>query len=216
MMIKRVRARLFTGLLIILPLVASLWVLNLLFGIIDGLVTQNVLRLLEVGPPLAWWMLWSLRLTSVAVVLAVLYLIGLLGTNVFGRRLLHAGDRAAERVPVIGGVYRATRQVIDALGRGRVAPFRRCVLVPFPRKGLWTLAFVTNEDVGALGEPPQPVHAVFLPTTPNPTSGYMLFVPAEDCIPLQMTIEEGVKMVVSGGIVARPGWYSAVPAQADG
>ncbi len=208
--VRHFRSRFLTGLLFVLPLVATVWVVNLLFRIIDNILTSNAIRLIDSIDEDAWGLVWLIRLLSLLVVIVVLYLLGLLATNVVGRRLLRAGDRTIARIPLVGGIYAATRQVLDAVGTGHRAAFRRCVLIEYPRRGVWTLAFVTNEGSRAAAGAGEGYVSLFVPTTPNPTSGYFVVMPRADCRPLAMTVEEGVKMIVSAGIVVPPGM--AVPA----
>lgn len=203
--VRHFRSRFLTGLLFVLPLVATLWVVNLMFGVIDNILTGHALDLIEFPVELTWSVVWLLRLISLGVVALVLYALGLLATNVVGRRLLRAGDRAIGRIPLLGGIYAATRQVLDAVGTGQKAAFRRCVLIEYPRRGIWTLAFVTNEGAMLPGGTEDGYISLFVPTTPNPTSGYFIIMPRADCRPLAMTVEEGVKMIVSAGIVVPPG-----------
>jgi uncharacterized membrane protein len=105
------------------------------------------------------------------------------------------------RIPVVKGIYGAARQLLDAFTFGEKKTFSKVVLVEYPRKGLWTIGFVTTEKEHRLGNLPGPAVPVFLPTTPNPTSGWLLFVPLDDLIVLDLPMEEAVKLVVSGGIV---------------
>ncbi|RMG45057.1 MAG: DUF502 domain-containing protein [Acidobacteria bacterium] len=202
--LRQIRARLAAGLLTALPFVVTVWLLGFLFRLVDRVLTARSLRLLELIGSAGALPVWSIRLASVLVVMLALYLLGIAATHVAGRQLLRLVEWLLARVPLLGGVYRTLRQVADAVGTGASSAFRRCVLIEYPRRGLWTMAFVTNErrvTAGAAGEPLVPV---FLPTTPNPTSGYFLLVPESECRPLDIPVEEGVKLVVSGGILLPP------------
>jgi uncharacterized membrane protein len=119
-----------------------------------------------------------------------------------GRITRQAMEAVLNRVPVIRGVYGAIKQVTETVLANRSAAFRECILVEYPRKGIWTLGFMTGttytEIVQATGED---MVNVFVPTTPNPTSGFLLFVPRRDIIVLKMPVEDGIKLVISGGMV---------------
>jgi uncharacterized membrane protein len=120
----------------------------------------------------------------------------------FGHRIVGTWERLLNRIPFFRSIYQATKQLVDTLSRGEAGHFRKVVLVEFPRKGLYTVAFVTGET---RGEPAartgQTCVNVFVPTAPNPTSGYYLMVPEVDIIPTDMTVEEAFKLVLSGGLV---------------
>jgi uncharacterized membrane protein len=141
----------------------------------------------------------------VGLVLTVLfvYLFGLLAGNLVGRRLWAAVETAILRIPVIKGIYGASRQLLDAISVTSKGGFSKVVLIEYPRSGLWAVGFVTNDAGHRIGQPgkARSAVAVFLPTTPNPTSGWVVFAPLDDVLVLDMSVEEGMKLVVSGGIV---------------
>ncbi len=140
---------------------------------------------------------------GVVVALAILILIGALTTNFIGNRLMRWFDALLARVPVVRSVYGAVKQLMEAvLGKDGRA-FRQVVLVPFPQAGQWTVGFVTGEtSLPVPGEEQR--MAVFVATTPNPTSGWLLFVNQSELIVLDMSVEEGMKLVVSGGMINPP------------
>lgn len=197
---SHLQTRLLTGLFLVLPLLVSLWLVTLLFGLVDRLLTLRLAAVAGLGVPPPPVAIWSLRLLALLLAAAGLYAIGVIGTHVLGRKLVDAAEGWIQKIPVFGGVYRATRQLADALAGGRDT-FRRCVLVEFPRTGVWTLGFVSNETPQMLGDPPRPHMAVYVPTTPNPTSGYFQLFAADECLAVDLTVEEGIKIIVSGGIV---------------
>jgi uncharacterized membrane protein len=139
------------------------------------------------------------------VVLVVLIVgVGAIASNFFGKRLIAGGERVVNRIPIIRWIYRTTKQMFATILKERSTSFRRVVLVEYPHKGTWSLAFVTSETGGRLaGDLGRKVVTVFLPTTPNPTSGFFLIVPEEDVVSLDMPIEEGLKLVVSAGVLSR-------------
>jgi uncharacterized membrane protein len=141
---------------------------------------------------------WLAPAASVLVALLLIYLVGLLGGNVVGRQVLKGLEAVVLQIPFIRGIYAATRQFLDTFSRDQKA-FQKVVLVEWPRPGAWTVAFVTNEAPGALA--PADHVCVFVPTTPNPTGGYIIFVPRAAVRPLSMSVDDAFKLVISGGVL---------------
>jgi uncharacterized membrane protein len=201
-----VRGKIGRGLILVLPALITLWLLGLLFRIINDNVTPLILAVLR-RADFPWLDQWPTRivvpLIGIVLTAALVYLIGLLAGNLVGRRVLTAFERVVLRIPLVKGIYGAARQLLDAFSMTGARTFSKVVLVEYPRRGLWTVGFVTREQVhGGDGSGPLPATVpVFLPTTPNPTSGWMILVEREDLLILDMSIEEAVKLVVSGGIV---------------
>ncbi len=199
---KALRTNFLTGLVVIVPLVLSLFVLYRLFLAIDGLFKGVVgvflaqrIGLTFQGQPLP-------GLGFVALVLLIL-LTGLVARNIVGRRLIAAGEEFVARVPLLNRVYRTFRQIVQALVSNKREVFSKVVLVEFPRKGLYSLGFVTQDTRGPVQESIAPdVYSVFLPTAPNPTSGFLIFVPKEEVREVQLSVEDALKLVISGGAVA--------------
>jgi uncharacterized membrane protein len=196
-----VRLRLLTGVLFLVPLAVCLWLVEVLFRIIDGIVTHPVQRLIEQHSELGFGALWVARGIAVLFLLALFYAVGVVAANVFGSRLLKVVEGAIKSIPVVGGVYGGIRQMTDALGAGRGTAFRRCVLLEYPRREVWTVGFVTSEHRQLMGPARVPHLSVFVPTTPNPTAGFFLLVPEVQCRPTRLSLEEGFKVIVSAGIV---------------
>jgi uncharacterized membrane protein len=188
-----------TGLLLWLPLAITLWVLNLIVGSLD--LTLNLL-------PKAWRPehLLGFRIPGLGVVFAVLVLLGtgMLTANVLGQRLLNFWHGVVSRTPVVKSIYNSVKQVSDTLLSDSGQAFRRALLVQFPHQGAWTVAFQT-------GRPPESVAqrlgdeeyiSVYVPTTPNPTSGYFVIVATKDTRELDMSVDDALKYVISMGVVA--------------
>ncbi len=209
--LQRLRHVFLTGLVIVLPLVITIWLLGLLFGIVEKVASPLLLGVLRLG----WPHLvnepvvttWVVPIVGVILTIALILCVGALASNFIGRRLLESFDRLMMRVPVVKGIYGAARQLLDAFGRG-TSSFRRVVAVEYPRPGVWTIGFLTDSGVRLdreTGAPLAGMSLVFLPTTPNPTSGWLAVLPDESVVPLALTVEEGVKLIVSGGLVRPPG-----------
>ena len=159
---------------------------------------------------------WRLPGLGVVVTVPLIFLLGLLSTNLLGRRLIGIGERALGRVPVARSIYGATKGFLSSLADRPGDAFKRVVLVEYPRRDLWTIAFVT----GTLPVDLPPVSAgnltLFVPSTPNPTSGYLMMVAPGDVVDLNVSVEEGLRLVMSGGILRPEGWMKrAVPAAAQ-
>jgi uncharacterized membrane protein len=214
-LLGRLRQLFLTGLAIMLPLIITIWLLEILFGMVHGVSTPiilNILRLLRmpfVDDPA--FVTYLAPLIGIVVTLLVILLVGLLTTNLLGRQIVAAFDRLMLRIPLIKGIYGGVRQLFDAF-RGKSAAFRRVVAVEYPRTGVYTLGFVTREEVvmrRPQGRALEGYTLVFLPTSPNPTSGWMAAVPDSEVIPLDLSVEEGVRLIVSGGLVVPQTWDRA-------
>lgn len=204
-----VRHHFIRGLLLVLPLLITLWTLRLLFNLIDDNVTPWVWGALN-SAGIRGLELWLARLgvPAIGILLTVtfVYLLGLLVANFAGRRLVRSIEEYVFlRIPVVKSIYGAARQLLDAFGMSGKRAFSRVVLLEYPRHGLWALGFVASETTHELGVEPMTAGggavAVFLPTSPNPTSGWMVLVPTRDLLEVDLSIEDGVKLIVSGGIV---------------
>jgi len=157
-----------------------------------------------------------LRVASLLIVMIILFFVGVLARNIIGRRIYQLGDRILARIPVVNRIYIATRQVIDAFITQRETVFNQVVMVQYPRKGIFSVGFLTattpynfRKNIPE-GRPTDDYVAVFIPTTPNPTSGWLCFVPKEDVIPLPYSSGDTMKMIISAGVVY-PGDAGAPP-----
>lgn len=149
--------------------------------------------------PMYWY--WSLAALGVAIFL--ISVVGFLARNYFGKRLVEWVDSAMRRVPLVNKIYSATKQVNDAFTSNNKTAFRTVVLVEFPRVGVYTLGFVTSEQPHAIrGNEGESLVCVFVPTTPNPTGGYLLLIPEEKIRKLDMSVGEGIKYVISLGSIS--------------
>ncbi len=187
--------------------------LRILFNLVHGVSTPFILRILGLlHAPLVDDPAFSGYIAPVIGLVATLSLIVLVGlstANFLGQRIVREFDRLMLRIPLIKAIYGGTRQLLDALD-SKNSNFQRVVMVEYPRAGVYTIGFLAKQDatlvVSEKGRPIEGHSLVFLPTTPNPTSGWLAAVPAKEIIPLEMSIEEGIKTIVSGGLVVPPGW----------
>jgi uncharacterized membrane protein len=211
--LARLRRLFLTGLVIILPLLITIWLLRVLFNMVHGVSTPLILRALSLMRiPLAddpSFTTYIAPLIGVLLTALLILLVGSLTTNLLGRRIVSDFDRMMLRIPLIKGIYGPARQLLDALNR-KTDTFQKVVMVEYPRPGVYTLGFMArqNTTLRSQGERrSMPGYSlVFLPTTPNPTSGWLAAVPDRDVIPLDMSLEDGIKTIVSGGIVLPAGW----------
>lgn len=197
-----IRRTFLAGLLILLPLFITYVLITFLFDIFTGVgapLVTGLLRLLGANG-LAYPLLPAVNLL---LSLAVIFVLGIVGTNILGRRLLAGFESLLLRLPLVRTIYSSAKQVVETFqGPGR--SFQRVVLVEYPRKGAWTLGLVATERRDSLGLfPSDNVLTVFIPTTPNPTSGYLVIVSPDDVKDIDFSIEEAFKFIVSGGIVGR-------------
>ena len=190
---------LFTGILVTAPLFITLYVIWVLIDYIDTFVGRF---LPEAYNPQTYFS-FPIPFLGVLILVGLLILVGMLTIHVLGARLPALGQKIIERIPIVSGLYSALHKIFETLlGTGKNTAFRTPVLIEYPRKGLWTIAFITGPvcpEVQATRK--DPLVSVFVPTTPNPTSGFFLFIPKKDTVELNLTVEEAFKMVLSTGIV---------------
>jgi uncharacterized membrane protein len=200
----RLRNYLIAGLLVILPLAVTFYVFRALFRFLDSLL----------APIFSFFGLVIPGLGLVSGVILIL-VVGAMASNVIGRRVVHAFDRLILRIPFARTIYSATKQLGDSILQQNRAAFKEAVLMEWPREGLYTIGFVTGETRGeAQAKTKERVVNVFVVTTPNPTTGFLCLVPESQIIPLDMTVEDALKLVVSAGIVVPP--YREAPVSSPG
>jgi uncharacterized membrane protein len=179
------------GLLVVTPLWGTYLILKALFLSLDGVLGNLLASHTEFYIP-------GLGIVLLAVLLLA---VGMMATNIFGRKFVKAWEDLLKRVPVVKTIYQVLKAVMDTLSIHNREQFSRVVLVEFPRKGQYSLAFVTGITKGEIQRiTTERLVNVYVPTTPNPTSGYFLFVPEPEIIPLSMSVEDAMKMLVSGGM----------------
>lgn len=192
-MIKKIRHLFLSGLFSILPIAATLYIMYFLFRFFDGM-TGNLVQSL-IGRPIPG--------AGIIVSFTLILLTGFLVTNVLGVRLWHYGERVLHRIPVAPKIYFGVKQLIDSFSMQGKHAFSRVVLVEYPRRGIYAVGFITGEVMGEVqAKTAERLINVFIPTTPNPTSGMLLLVPDHDMVYLDMSVEEALKLIVSAGIVS--------------
>ena len=206
-MMSRLRQYFITGLLVWLPMGVTVWVLLWLVGILDG-VFRGVLTAFETMVPPLQPLATQLRHVpglGVILVAIVIVLTGLFVANMFGQWSVRQWDRLMARIPVVRSIYSSVKQVSDTLFSGSGHAFSKALLIQYPRPGAWTIAFLTGAPSGEVAAHLGEGHlSVYVPTTPNPTSGFFLIVPRADVVELAMSVDEALKYVISMGVVAPP------------
>jgi len=212
-MMSRLRQYFITGLLVWLPMGVTVWVLLWLVGILDSIFQWVLVAVETMVPPLQPLAERLSRIPGLGVILVVIVILatGVFVANIFGQWALRQGHRLMARIPVVRSIYLSVKQVSDTLFSGSGQAFSRALLVQFPRSGSWTIAFLTGRPGGEVAAHlPGDWLCVYVPTTPNPTSGYFLMVPRTDVVELAMGVDEALKYVISMGVVAPP--VAAAPA----
>jgi uncharacterized membrane protein len=198
---QRLRAYFFAGLLVTAPVAITFWLAWLVLSFIDSRVTP----LIPVDYNPNTYLPFVFPGLGLVILIVAMTIVGALTTMLLGRTIVSMGERVLGRMPVIRSIYSATKQIIETVLASQSDAFRQVVLFEYPRHGCWALGFVTGTTRGEVQNvTSDDVVNVFLPTTPNPTSGYLLFLPRHDLIALDMSVEDGIKMIISGGIVTPP------------
>ena len=184
---KQLRKSFFTGLLVVIPIGATIYILIFLIEILNDLLPFSFL-------PYG---------TGIVLTIILITLVGFMTTNFIGKRLIEGGEQVIFRIPLVKNVYAAVKQISDAMLSSPGKKYRRVVLIEYPRKGIYTLAFVTGIAKGEIqNKTTSNVINLFVPTTPNPTSGFYLMVPENDVIDLDISVEDAFKLLISGGMVS--------------
>ncbi len=197
-----------TGLLVWLPLVITIWVFKSVIGTLDDVFVWLVVAAQTVLPESLYHNLAQLKKIpglSVIILVSALWLTGLAVTNMVGQWLLDQSNRVFSNIPIVKSIYNSVKQVSDTLFSSSGQAFREAVLVQYPRADSWTIAFVTGKPSGEVADKlPTEMVTVYVPTTPNPTSGFMLMVPRAEVMALSMSVDEALKYIISMGVVAPP------------
>ncbi len=197
----RLRNYFLAGILVTAPLGITFYLAWIFIDFVDRQVTP----LIPVKYNPETYLPYGLPGLGLFIVIIVLILIGALAAGFLGRTFMRTSERMLARMPVIRSIYGAVKQILETVLAQQSNAFREAVLVEYPRRGIWAIAFITGRTEGEVQNlTEEEVINIFLPTTPNPTSGFLLFVPKKELVPLSMTVEEAIKMVISGGIVTPP------------
>ena len=203
-----------TGLLIITPIWGTVLILKTLFLTVDGILGDVLARLVTKG--------YYVPGLGILTLIVLIFLAGLLAANIIGRQIVQLWEDLLHRVPVVRGIYSTLKSMVDVLSFQERERYNRVVLIQFPKHGSYCFAFVTGVARAEAQElTPEPLLNVYVPTSPNPTSGYFLLVPEKEVVALDISVEEAMKLIVSGGLYSpnqQAGPFTAgktVPAGAD-
>ena len=185
----RVRRYFLTGVLVLVPLAATLLIFKWLFDAIDGILEPAVEAIF--GRPIAG--------IGFVAIIVLIFLAGIIASNVVGRKVIQRGESLVDELPMVRELYNTFKQILQSVILPQKGGFKEVVLVEFPRPGMKTIGFVTNRVKDTKGNK---LVNVYIPTSPNPTSGYLEIIPEEDVVTIDMPIDDAIKMVVSGGMVS--------------
>lgn len=190
-----IKRTIITGVILILPLAVSIWIVGIIFRKMDGIFRPIIEKILGYHIPGLGFILTFL----------LICIVGLIGTNILGKRLFSQFDKFMLKIPLIKVLYGTTKQLIDAFELSSKMPFNQVVLIEYPRKDIYSVAFLMKEQTGEIQERiTQNLVTVFVPSTPNPTSGLLLFLPKEDVMYLKLPVEDALKLIISGGVIVPP------------
>ncbi len=184
-----------TGLITLLPLGITIYVFYFIFNFLDKLLGGIFEKIFK----------FSVPGIGFAAGIILIFLVGFIASNLIGRKIISLWDALFQKIPLTRSIYSSAKQIIDAFTLQGKHAFQKVVLLEYPRKGLYVLGFVTGSSKGEVQEKThESVVNIFIPTTPNPTSGMLILAPLKEVIEMEMTIEEGMKVIISGGLVAPP------------
>ncbi len=197
---KNTRRKLVAGLLVVFPIFITFIVIKFLFGLIGGIlspVVEKAFILLGSSPKST---VDDFVVTSIAFILtfSALYFIGVIATNFFGKLILNFFETILHKTPIINNIYTSSKKLIEIISLPSRQSFKRVVIVEYPRVGMKAFAFVTGNIKTKDGTE---LTSIFVPTTPNPTSGFLIYLSEDDIVETDMDIEEGMKLIISGGIL---------------
>ena len=194
----KLRSYLFTGILITAPVVITLWIVLSLVNLFDGLITP----LIPIRFNPNQYLPYEIPGIGLIVLISFLIIIGFLTANFFGRWIIRRTEIILQNIPLIKVFYKTIKQILETVLKNNSTAFRKVVLVEYPRKDLWIIGFTTGETSGAIKKKSrEKLINVFIPTTPNPTSGFLILVPEKDLKYLDIRVDDAIKTVVSAGIV---------------
>lgn len=193
----------FTGLVIIIPFFLTIYLILITFKIVGRFFTPAFTEIFETFVPIHIPN-FAVIFISAVVTLLLIWLVGVVASNFIGKKLLAVAETLLLKIPMARGLYDAIQKLTKVFFMDK-STFQRVVLIEYPRRGIYSVAFITSESMGEVQElTKEEVVNVFIPSTPNPTTGYFLLIPKSDIIPLKMSVDDAIKLIMSGGIVVPP------------
>jgi uncharacterized membrane protein len=204
-MIRKLRNAFVSGLLLMAPVGVTVFVINFLIQTVGVPTRRMIFFFIPANPSSLIWLEYGLYFLAIIFVASLITFLGWLSKLLIGRAILNSFERLVDTVPLVRSVYNTVKQIRDTFVQQEKAVFQKSVLIEYPRKGVWALGFLTGEGKGEIQHrTASDLLNVFVPTTPNPTSGFLLMVPREDIRELDMTIPDAMKLIISGGAVVPP------------
>ena len=201
-MLNFIKRSFFTGLVFALPICITIFVINLLLYYIGTPISHILFGWLDIRICNSFGMKFLLNTISIAVVVLLIIAIGMLSKFFLGKWAMRAIEKFIEHVPVVKNIYKTIKQIVETFGQNHKEVFSKTVLIEYPQKDSYALAFLTSETEGEIQDRTgQTVVNVFVPTTPNPTSGFLLMIPKKKVTELDMSVADGMKLIISGGVV---------------
>ncbi|MFK7943140.1 MAG: DUF502 domain-containing protein [Paracoccaceae bacterium] len=200
--VAHARTNFLTGLIIVAPVVITIYLTWTIITFVD----DRIVPLLPAVYNPSTYIDHDIPGFGLFVFIVFTMIVGYFTKNLFGRQMVRFAEGWVDRMPIIRSIYNAIKQIAETVLSQSGTSFQKACLVEYPRKGIWAIAFVSTDTKGEIMQKVggTGMTSVFLPTTPNPTSGFLLFVPNEDVVPLDMTVEEAAKLVISAGLVTPP------------
>ncbi|OIO60878.1 MAG: hypothetical protein COZ46_03055 [Verrucomicrobia bacterium CG_4_10_14_3_um_filter_43_23] len=209
-MFKSIRSSFFTGLLILLPLAATIFVVKFLIESIGAPTSKLIFWFIDSSLRDQIWFEGMLSIASIIIIVVFIAILGLLSKYFLGRLMMQLAEKVITSVPFVKTVYNTVKQIVDTFSQQQKAVFQKTVLIEYPRPGVYALGFLTSTTKGEVQQKTGKVVVnVFVPTTPNPTSGFLLMLPEDEVIDLEMSVSDGMKVVISGGALVPA--YNAKP-----
>ncbi|WP_309399877.1 DUF502 domain-containing protein [Cerasicoccus maritimus] len=202
-MLRQLRNAFIGGLILVAPLGVTIFVVNFMLTRIGAPASDAIFRFVSEDIKNMPGIDLLLKIAAMLVVVLVLTLLGFLSRYFIGRIFINLGERIIDTLPFVNAVYKTVKQIVDTFSKQQKAVFQQVVLTEYPRKGVYVLGFLTSEAKGEVQHKTgAEVVNIFVPTTPNPTSGFLLMVPRDEIIPMEMSVADGMKLIVSGGAVS--------------
>lgn len=204
-MLRKLRNGFIAGLVLVAPLGVTIFVVNFMLTRIGQPLSNAIFQFIDKEIRTQWATEFLLSIAAIIIVTIVITLLGFLSKYFIGRMFFNLGERFIGSLPFVNAIYKSVKQIVDTFSKQQKAVFQKVVLTEYPRKGVYVLGFLTSDAKGEVQHKTgAEVVNVFVPTTPNPTSGFLLMVPKDEIIEMEMTVADGMKLIVSGGAVSPP------------
>jgi len=191
---KKLLSMFLAGLATLLPISISLWLIIWLFNLVDGILKPLLTPVIGFAVPGLGFI----------IIISLIILIGFISTNILGNKILSWWESIMQGIPLLGKIYRTVKRITDSIFSSNKSSFKQVALIEFPRKGIYSLGFVTNDEFAFIDEE---TYSIFIPTTPNPTSGWFIVLPREQVQILDINVDQGMEIIISAGMVGTENGY---------